>query len=79
MSEAEDDFPDLHPLIAFGTGIIDDLVTLDLEWATSRAQYDAGQGQTVDTVMTAAQAIMLGRALIERGELAAAAEAAEEG
>jgi len=65
----EKDAP-LYPLIGFTAGIVDGAVALELEVATDREDYEKREGSVVATVMTPAAAIEIGKALVERGELA---------
>lgn len=66
----DDDDGPLYPLMSFTAGIIDGAVALELEVATDREDYEKREGSVIATVMTAANAIEVGKALIERGEMA---------
>lgn len=62
--------PDLKPVVAFSTGVLGDGVALQLDAASTKGQLIAGEGDNYGFALTAAGAIELGQALIERGELA---------
>lgn len=66
---SDDDAP-MYPLMAFGTGLADGQVGLELELATDRDEYESREGSVLAIVMTPDHAIELANALIERAELA---------
>lgn len=66
----DDDDAPLHPLIAFTVGVVDGQVGFQLEYATSRDEYEARAGARVATVMTPENAIEIGKALVAHGTLA---------
>ncbi|RZI98470.1 MAG: hypothetical protein EON90_13260 [Brevundimonas sp.] len=66
----DDDDAPVYPLISFTTGIIDGQIGLELEFATDREDYENRSGSLIATVMTPENAIEIGKALIERGQLA---------
>lgn len=65
----DDDAP-LYPLMGFSAGIVDGAIAIRLEYATTRAEYAASAGQSMQFVMTPAAALDLAEALRERGALA---------
>lgn len=65
-----DDVAPMYPLMAFGTGIADGQVGLELELATDHEEYESREGSVLAIVMTPDHAIDLANALIERAELA---------
>ncbi|MGV9005880.1 MAG: hypothetical protein ACOH1H_03985 [Brevundimonas sp.] len=60
----------LFPLLGFSAGILDGAVALRLDFATTREGYAAHQSHSRQFVMTPEAAMEVGRALMERGELA---------
>lgn len=66
----EDNAP-LRPVVQFSAGIIDEAVMLELVAAETVEQLVLLEGVTERFVLTPEAAIEIGRALIERGELAA--------
>lgn len=65
-----DDDAALYPLIGYTAGIIDGAIAVRLEYATTRAEYAAQAGQSIQFVMSPAAALELAEALRERGALA---------
>lgn len=63
----DDDLP-LYPLIGFNVGAVGDAITLRLEYATDRAEYEAQDGLEQQFVMSPAAAVEIGRALLRLGE-----------
>lgn len=66
----EDDETPLRPVVQFSAGIIDEAVALELVAAETVEQLLLQEGVTKRFVLTPDAAIEIGRALIERGELA---------
>lgn len=65
----EDDAP-LRPVVQFSAGIIDEAVMLELVAAETVEQLVLLEGVSERFVLTPEAAVEIGRALIERGELA---------
>lgn len=66
----DDDDAPLYPLLGFTAGIVEGAVALRFDFATSRADYATGEGESQQFVMTPQAAIEIGKALQERGALA---------
>lgn len=71
----DDDDAPLYPLIGFTLAIVDGAVALRVEYAATREQYESREGETQQYVMTPENAVEIGRALVETGELLAKAPA----
>lgn len=63
-----DDAP-LYPLIGFTLAMVDGAVALELEIATDREGYEKREGSVIGTVMTPENAVEIGKALMETGQL----------
>ena len=68
----DDDDAPLYPLIGYTAGIVEGAVAVRFEFATCRRDYASGEGESQQFVMTPEAAIELGKALMERGEMATA-------
>jgi hypothetical protein len=66
----------LYPVIGFTIGVIDGVVAFRIEYAGTKAQYEAQAGEAQQFVMAPGAAVELGQALLERGELARGASRA---
>lgn len=60
----------MRPVVGYTVGVLDGAVALELEGATTAEQLSALEGEATQYVLTPKAAIDLGRALMERGELA---------
>lgn len=60
----------LYPLLGFTAGVLGGAVALRFDFATCRADYATGDGESQQFVMTPEAAIEIGKALQERGSLA---------
>lgn len=67
---SEDDDAPLRPVVQFSAGLIDEAVALELVAAETVEQLLLGEGQAERFVLTPEGAIEIGKALIERGQLA---------
>lgn len=65
----EDDAP-VYPVIGYTLAVVDGAVVIRVEYATTRAEYECREGETQQYVMTPDNAVEIGRALMETGELA---------
>lgn len=66
----DDDDAPLFPLIGFTVAIVDGAVALRMEFAATREQYATREGETQQYVMTPENAVEIGRALVETGQMA---------
>lgn len=66
----EDDDAPLYPLIGFTIGLVDGAVAVRFEYASSRAEWQSRAGESQQYVMTPENAVEIGRALVQTGELA---------
>lgn len=69
MFDDDDDAP-LYPLLGFTAGIVEGAIALRFDFATCKADYATGEGESQQFVMTPEAAIEIGKALQERGSLA---------
>lgn len=60
----------LFPLIGFNAGVIGQAVALRMEFAVCRDDYEAGDGEIQQFVMSPDAAIEIGTALVQQGRLA---------
>lgn len=67
---SEDDDAPLRPVVQFSAGLIDEAVALELVAAETVEQLLLGEAQAERFVLTPEGAIEIGKALIERGQLA---------
>lgn len=66
----------LYPLLGFTAAVVEGAVAIRLKFATTPRQYSTHLGEAQQFVMSPDTAIKIGRALIERGELARGASPA---
>ena len=66
----------LYPVIGFTIGVINGVIALRLEYASTKAQYEYQEGDAQQFVMAPDAAAALGQALMEQGELARGASRA---
>ncbi|WP_292035678.1 MULTISPECIES: hypothetical protein [unclassified Brevundimonas] len=67
---SDDDEVPLRPVVQFSAGIVDGAIALELVSAETVEQLLLMEGSASRYVLTPDAAIEIGRALIERGELA---------
>lgn len=65
----DDDETPIYPVLGFTLAVIDGAVALRIEYAATREQYEARDGEVQQYVMTPANAVEIGRAMVETGEL----------
>ena len=66
----DDDDAPLYPVLGYNLAVVDGAVVVRIEYATTRDQYEAREGETQQYVMAPENAVEIGRALVETGELA---------
>jgi hypothetical protein len=66
----DDDDAPLYPLLGYTAGVVEGVVALRFDFATCKADYASGEGESQQFVMTPEAAIEIGKALQERGALA---------
>jgi len=67
----DDDDAPLFPVMAYTVGVVEGTVVFRVEYAASQEQYGSRSGEMQQYVLTPDAAIAFGRALAERGALAA--------
>ncbi|HEV2081586.1 MAG TPA: hypothetical protein VGR32_03930 [Brevundimonas sp.] len=60
----------MRPVVGYTIGVLDGAVALELEGACSAEQLAALEGETTQFILSPRAAIEIGKALMERGELA---------
>lgn len=65
----DDEDRPLYPLIAFTLAVVEGAVVARFEFATTREEYASREGETQQYVMTPENAVEIGRALMETGQL----------
>lgn len=59
----------VYPVIGYTLAVVDGAVVVRIEYATTREEYASRKGETQQYVMTPENAVEIGRALVETGEL----------